>query len=123
MEKLSLLNHRYVSRRGACAIVAVCSCIAALCTVGWPVRAVGADPVPRLLNLSLDELSAIKIDTVYAASKFTEKVTDAPSSVTIVMREEIQRFGYRTLGDIIRSVRSFDVTYDRAYSYTGVREP
>jgi outer membrane receptor for ferrienterochelin and colicins len=122
MEKLSLSNHRYVSRRrGACAIVAVCSFIVALCTVGWPVRVLGADPAPRLLNLSLDELGAIKIDTVYAASKFTEKVTDAPSSVTIVMREEIQRFGYRTLGDIIRSVRSFDVTYDRAYSYTGVR--
>jgi iron complex outermembrane receptor protein len=83
--------------------------------------AVDADPEPRLLNLSLNELSEIKIDTVYAASKVTEKVTDAPSSVTIVGRDEIQRFGFRTLSDIIRSVRSFDVTYDRAYSYTGVR--
>src|SRR4029077_10984653 len=33
----------------------------------------------------------------------------------------IQHFGYRTLSDIVRSVRSFDVTYDRDYSYTGVR--
>jgi outer membrane receptor for ferrienterochelin and colicins len=82
-----------------------------------------ADPPakPDLLNLSLDELSAIKIDTVYAASKFTEKVTDAPSSVTIVGHDEIERFGYRTLSDIIASVRSFDVRYDRNYSYTGIR--
>jgi outer membrane cobalamin receptor len=74
-----------------------------------------------LLNLSLDELGSVKIDTVFAASKFTQKVTDAPSSVTIVTRDDIDRFGYRTLADIIRSVRSFDVTYDRNYSYTGVR--
>ena len=75
----------------------------------------------RLLNLSLAELGEIKIDTVFAASKFTEKVTDAPSSVTIVTRDEIQRFGYRTLGEIVRSVRSFDATYDRNYSHAGVR--
>lgn len=81
----------------------------------------GAEPANNLLDLSLDQLSQIKIDTVYAASRFTEKVTDAPSSVTIVAQDEIKRFGYRTLSDIIQSVRSFDVTYDRAYSYTGVR--
>ena len=121
MEKVSPSVYRYISRRGACAIVAASRCVAVFCVLGWSARALGADPAPRLMNMSLDELSAIKIDTVYAASKFTEKVTDAPSSVTIVMRDEIQRFGYRTLGDIIRSVRSFDVTYDRAYSYTGVR--
>jgi iron complex outermembrane receptor protein len=121
MEQLNPSDQRRISLRGACAVVAVCSIVAILCAIGWPTPALGADPAPRLLHLSLDELSAIKVDTVYAASKFTEKVTDAPSSVTIVVREEIQRFGYRTLGDVIRSVRSFDVTYDRAYSYTGVR--
>ena len=80
-----------------------------------------AEPNARLLNLNLEELGTIKIDTVYGASKSTEKVTDAPSSVTIVTREEIARFGHRTLGDIVRAVRSFDVTYDRNYTYTGVR--
>ncbi len=74
-----------------------------------------------LVHLSLEELGSIKVDTVFAASKFTEKVTDAPSSVTILTRDEIQRLGYRTLGEAIRGVRSFDVTYDRNYSYVGVR--
>ncbi len=92
---------------------------AAICAIDWP-RPVAAD-ARQLLDLSLGELSKIKIDTVFAASKFTEKVTDAPSSVSIVTGDQIQRFGYRTLAEIIRSVRSFDVTSDRVNSYTGVR--
>ena len=80
-----------------------------------------AEPAARLLNLNLEELGGLKIDTVFAATKSIEKVTDAPASVTIVTRDDIARFGYRTLGDIVRSVRSFDVTYDRNYSYTGSR--
>jgi len=81
-----------------------------------------ADPdSPHSLDLSLEELGSIKIDTVYAASKFTEKVTDAPGSVTIVTRDEIKKFGYRTLAEVLRGVRSFDVMHDRNYGYTGVR--
>ncbi len=80
-----------------------------------------AESPVRLLQLDINQLSEIKVDTVYAASKSTEKVTDAPSSVTIITREDIRRFGYRTLGEIVRSVRSFDVTYDREYSYTTAR--
>ena len=119
MEKFRCQNSRR-NRHGNVALIATKHICAAVGLFTW-CAVVNADPKPQLLNLSLNELSEIKIDTVYAASKVTEKVTDAPSSVTIVGRDEIQRFGYRTLSDIIRSVRSFDVTYDRAYSYTGVR--
>ena len=80
-----------------------------------------AEPATRLLSLDLEELGAIKVDTVFAASKFGEKVTDAPSSVTILTRDEIARLGYRTLAEAIRGVRSFDVTYDRNYHWIGVR--
>ena len=81
----------------------------------------GEESNSRLLNLSIEELGAVRVDTVFAASKFSEKVTDAPSSVSIVTRREIQQFGYRTLADIIRATRGFDITYDRNYTYTGVR--
>ncbi len=62
-----------------------------------------------------------EIPSVYGASKYEQKVTEAPSSVSIITSSEIKKYGYRTLADILRSVRSFYVTYDRNYSYVGVR--
>jgi outer membrane receptor protein involved in Fe transport len=62
-----------------------------------------------------------EIPSVYSASKYEQKVTEAPSSVTIVTADEIKKYGYRTLSDILRSVNGFFVTYDRNYSYLGVR--
>lgn len=75
----------------------------------------------KLKTLSIDEIMQIKIPTVYGASKHEQKVTDAPSSVTIITRDEIQIYGYRTVADILRSVRDFYVTYDRNYAFVGVR--
>jgi iron complex outermembrane receptor protein len=69
-------------------------------------------------DASLEELGNIQ---VYTASMHTQKVTDAPSSVTVITRDEIRKYGYRTLADILRSVRGFDITDDRNYSYTGVQ--
>ena len=50
-----------------------------------------------------------------------QNASDAPASITVVNSNEIQRFGYRTLADILRSVPGFYVTYDRDYSFVGVR--
>ena len=62
----------------------------------------------------------LKLDTVFGASKFQQKVTEAPSSVTIITADEIQKYGYRTLSDVLQSVPGFYVTNDRNYSYIGV---
>lgn len=62
-----------------------------------------------------------EIPSVYGASKYEQKVTEAPAAVTIVTASEISRYGYRTLADILRSVRGVYTSYDRNYDYIGFR--
>ena len=71
-----------------------------------------------LSDASLEELTKIQ---VYSASKHLQNASDAPASVTVVTSDEIQKYGYRNLADILRSVPGFYVTYDRDYTFVGVR--
>ena len=76
---------------------------------------------PDLGGMSLEDLAKVKVESVYGASKFLQKASDVPSSVTIITAEQIQKYGYRTLADVLKSVRGFYVINDRNYSYVGVR--
>lgn len=81
-----------------------------------------ADDDPRdLRTLDIEELMTIEVQTVTSASRFRQKVTEAPSSVTVVTSEEIRRYGYRTLADLLRGVRGFTTVSDRNYTVLGVR--
>jgi outer membrane receptor for ferrienterochelin and colicins len=83
-----------------------------------PQKQPAQQPVEDLSNLNLEDLMNI---SVYSASKRTQNSTDAPSSVTVITADEIQKYGYRSLAEILESVRGFYVTYDRDYSFVGVR--
>jgi len=72
-------------------------------------------------DLSLEELMRVKVELVYGASKYLQKVTAAPASVTLVTSEDIQRYGYRTLGAVLQTVPGFFITYDRNYTVSTVR--
>lgn len=75
----------------------------------------------NVMALSLEQLLEVNVDKVYGASKYEQKLTQAPSSVSLVARDEIQKQGYRTLADVLRSVNGVYVTDDRNYSYVGMR--
>jgi outer membrane cobalamin receptor len=71
-----------------------------------------------LSAMSLDELTVAQ---VFTASGHMQDVGEAPSSVTVITGREIAEHGYRTLADVLQTVRGFFVTNDRNYSSLGVR--
>jgi iron complex outermembrane receptor protein len=74
-----------------------------------------------LTELSLEELMRIDAGRVFGASERIQPVTEAPASVSFITAEEIARHGYRTLADILRSVRGLYVADDRNFSLLGAR--
>ena len=74
-----------------------------------------------LPDLSLEDLMKLDAGQVYGASERLQPVLEAPASVSFITAEEIARFGYRTLADILRGVRGIYVTDDRNFSFIGTR--
>lgn len=78
----------------------------------------GQATTPDLIELPIEQLMGLE---VHSASKFNQPAIDAPAAVSVVNAEEIKTFGYRTLGDVIASMRGVYVSNDRYFSYVGVR--
>jgi outer membrane receptor for ferrienterochelin and colicins len=58
---------------------------------------------------------------VIAASRYLQKPGSSPTLVSTVDADQIDRLGYRTLGEALRGVRGVYGSNDRNYSYIGVR--
>jgi outer membrane receptor for ferrienterochelin and colicins len=71
-----------------------------------------------LTEMNLQDLMNIEI---FSASKFLQKASEAPASIAVITADEIKRYGYRNINDVLRSVPGFYVTNDRNYSYIGAR--
>ena len=63
----------------------------------------------------------IPVEEVIAASRMTEAVADAPSSVTIITGQELRAMGYPTIAEALRGVRGIYVGDDTSYTSVGFR--
>lgn len=70
------------------------------------------------IDISLEDLLQVSI---VSTPKFAENPDQIPSVVSILTSEDIRLYGWRTLGDALRSVQGFNVTSDHTYAYGGVR--
>ena len=72
-------------------------------------------------SLGDEDLFFGDIPSVFSASKYEQKITEAPARISIVTADEIRHYGYRTLLEVLNSLPGFQISYDRSYSYVGVR--
>ena len=69
-------------------------------------------------SLSLESLLSENVST---ASKYKQSVAEAPASVTIITAEQIQRYGYTSLAELLGAVRGFYLSRDRLLTHLGTR--
>jgi len=69
-------------------------------------------------SLSLEELMQITIDS---AGKQKEQISEIPASVIIVTRDEIQKYGYTTVSEVLKNVPGLFHVYNYAQDTFGIR--
>lgn len=74
----------------------------------------GAEP-------TTEYLAFMEIGNVFAAAKHMQEIKEAPASITVISEEDIRRYGFRNLADVLDNVMSFYTYSDRNYTYIGAR--
>jgi len=72
----------------------------------------------NLLELSLEQLLNVK---VYAATKTETQIEEAPASITVINQQDIARFGYRNVAEVLSRIAGFSSTNNLVYQDFGVR--
>ncbi len=98
--------------------------ICALCAtlfIHWGAHASNSAAGIQIADLTSVPLENLLNIEVQSASRYPQKMGDAPSFVSVVTSKEIKTFGWRTLAEILRSMPGLYITNDRSYSYLGAR--
>jgi outer membrane receptor protein involved in Fe transport len=69
----------------------------------------------------LTELRLEPLREVTAASRNTESIEDAPSSVSVISAEELRAFAYPTIAEALRGTRGVSLSNDGIYSSINIR--
>jgi iron complex outermembrane receptor protein len=77
-----------------------------------------AASIADLTSMSLEQLIDVRI---VGASKYQQKQAEVAAAASVITREEIQSFGWHTLAEALSSLPGIYTTYDRQYSYFGMR--
>ncbi len=103
--------NKIFSRTAVASAVLLCAALAAAASA----RAADASD---LTTLSLEQLLEVK---VVGASKYEQKQSEVAAAVSVITRQEIEAFGWRTIDEALASLPGVYTTYDRQYNYIGTR--
>ncbi|SDH00656.1 iron complex outermembrane recepter protein [Vibrio xiamenensis] len=67
------------------------------------------DDLQHLMSMTLEELSMLETE-MKTASRFTQKLTDIPSSVYVITQERIKRSGARSISELLSLVPGINVS-------------
>ncbi|MDB5972892.1 MAG: TonB-dependent receptor [Hydrocarboniphaga sp.] len=92
--------------------------VACLAAVACPVYAQALPASADLAQLPIEQLMDLEVSS---ASRFEQKISEAPSAVAVLTAGDFEAFGWRTLGEALASLPGLYVNYDRNYAYLGAR--
>ncbi|WP_305258793.1 TonB-dependent siderophore receptor [Nitrosomonas sp.] len=72
----------------------------------------------NLEQMSLEELMNVSI---VGASKYEQKQNQVAAAVSVITRQDIRTYGWRTLSEALASLPGIHTTYDYQYDYLGTR--
>lgn len=88
-----------------------------------PAHSGQVSPINRdeLVNLDLEQLLALPVESVSGVSKYEQSIRRAPAGVTVLTAADIRNYGWRSLADALRSAPGVHIRNDRFYEYIGNR--
>jgi iron complex outermembrane receptor protein len=72
-------------------------------------------------QIEVQDLDGLLSTPISTGAKYAQNIRQVSGSVSIVTAEDIRRFGYHTLEDVLQSMAGIYASNDRNYSYIGVR--
>ena len=101
--------------KGSCAVICVIVCLCLVLDAQETPSGEDQKPAGTAEDALLDDLPVVQ-----AAALHQQTLEEAPANVSVITRTDILKYGYRTLGEALNSVRGFYSTSDRIYHYMGV---